>query len=240
MACANCKRSMKIVGNGLCNACYSRLRRRGTLERKYVVNRGSCSVEGCSAKSFAKNLCAHHYQKARHPLKSRWNQIRYHWKGQYPEVWDRFDAFLKDAGEAPSKAHQLRRIDVHLPWSKSNMAWVLVVPRADNYAPHERKAYGKEWNLRKKFGITGEQYAAMAAEQSGCCAICQEPERAINARSGRAQELAVDHDHETNEVRGLLCVACNRLIGYAREDIATLMKAIAYLRRHSTKLKAIS
>jgi hypothetical protein len=50
-------------------------------------------------------------------------------------------------------------------------------------------------------------YSAMLAEQDGLCAICHRPETAV--RHGKAMLLAVDHDHTTGAVRGLLCHNCN-------------------------------
>ena len=60
----------------------------------------------------------------------------------------------------------------------------------------------------KKFGITVEDYEQMHDSQDGVCKICKLPQ------SGRFKNLAVDHDHETGEVRGLLCMTCNRNLGY--------------------------
>lgn len=66
-----------------------------------------------------------------------------------------------------------------------------------------------------------EQYAAMLAEQHGVCAICASPP------SGRA--LAVDHNHATGKIRGLLCGNCNRGIGNLQDSIGLLYAAINYL-----------
>lgn len=71
------------------------------------------------------------------------------------------------------------------------------------------------------YGLGPGRYAELLAIQGGTCAICQRA-------TGRARRLAVDHDHDTNEVRGLLCGPCNyTLIG--RYDAAALTRAIAYL-----------
>lgn len=43
--------------------------------------------------------------------------------------------------------------------------------------------------------------------------------------------LSIDHDHETNEVRGFICLRCNMLLGYARDNVDILNMAIAYLNR---------
>lgn len=68
------------------------------------------------------------------------------------------------------------------------------------------KAYERKGRL-KKYGLSEEDYERLLAEQGGVCAICEEPP------SGRWKRLAVDHDHETGEVRGLLCITCNTLLG---------------------------
>jgi hypothetical protein len=80
----------------------------------------------------------------------------------------------------------------------------------------------------KRFGITPEQYEGLLAVQGGVCAICDEPDRSIDK-----PRLAVDHDHETKDVRGLLCVSCNRGLGFFRDNPDILVKAVEYLRQPS-------
>lgn len=64
----------------------------------------------------------------------------------------------------------------------------------------------------RHFGITLEQYNTMLEEQDHRCAVCQKP------RSEMKINLAVDHDHKTGEIFGLLCSYCNRyLIGRQRD-----------------------
>lgn len=61
------------------------------------------------------------------------------------------------------------------------------------------------------YGITIEEYEAMFTEQRGRCALCGEPEKA--SLHGKVTRLTVDHDHDTGEVRGLLCRRCNWQLG---------------------------
>lgn len=76
--------------------------------------------------------------------------------------------------------------------------------------------------LEKVYGIDSLQYDALLKLQGGKCAICR-------ARP-RSKRLAVDHDHKTNEVRGLLCSRCNHdLLGAGWDSIAVLSAAVAYL-----------
>ena len=84
------------------------------------------------------------------------------------------------------------------------------------------------------YGISSENYNHLRAEQNDKCAICGRPE--TKTMRGRVISLAVDHDHETGEVRGLLCSHCNTLIGLGREDEVILRAAIEYLDRFKSGL----
>jgi len=67
--------------------------------------------------------------------------------------------------------------------------------------------------IEKTYGLTSEQYDALLERQGGRCAICR-------ARP-KSKRLAVDHDHQTEEVRGLLCSRCNHdLLGSAWDSLA--------------------
>ncbi len=87
--------------------------------------------------------------------------------------------------------------------------------------------------LRRKFGITPEDYGRMLADQKGRCAICRGKE--TKARRGKVIDLSVDHDHETGKIRELLCHSCNVAIGHLRHNPELIDKAAAYLRRHRGK-----
>lgn len=78
-------------------------------------------------------------------------------------------------------------------------------------------------NLKANYGLSIEEYEAMVESQGGVCAICGNP-------PGK-RRLNVDHDHETGIIRALLCGHCNRGIGYFREDVEVMAKAIEYVRR---------
>jgi len=78
--------------------------------------------------------------------------------------------------------------------------------------------------LLKKFGINSDQYDIILKEQNEVCAICQLPDPCNRA-------LAVDHDHTTKKVRGLLCTNCNMAIGKFQDNIEYLKRAIEYMER---------
>lgn len=80
----------------------------------------------------------------------------------------------------------------------------------------QRKQEARESWLRRKFNLTASEYDEMLRGQGGVCAICGQPERLM--RQGRTRRLAIDHDHQTGRVRGLLCASCNVVLGHLRDD----------------------
>ena len=82
---------------------------------------------------------------------------------------------------------------------------------------------------KKNFGITLDEYNVLLNKQNGVCAICGRKENFMNR--GTLYSLAIDHDHITNEVRGLLCRDCNVMLGLAKDNTETLKNAIQYLQK---------
>lgn len=86
-----------------------------------------------------------------------------------------------------------------------------------------RRAHPEKHAASKRkstYGITQERFEELLIEQNGLCAVC---------RRNRATD--VDHNHETKEVRSLLCGDCNRALGLFRESVDTLVNAVMYLRK---------
>lgn len=81
-----------------------------------------------------------------------------------------------------------------------------------------------KWTLKKRcsrHGITPEEFWAMYEEQDGCCPICDEVVE--------AEDSAIDHNHETGQVRGILCKTCNRALGLLKDSPSNLSRAFDYL-----------
>lgn len=97
--------------------------------------------------------------------------------------------------------------------------------------PEKRDEYNHTSKLRNKYGMTGAEYEELFASQGGVCAICRNVETVV--RRGRLIRLSVDHCHITGRVRGLLCSACNAMLGSARDIADTLRAAAVYLERHA-------
>lgn len=88
----------------------------------------------------------------------------------------------------------------------------------------------RHYGRKRYYGITGEEYGAMLAQQKGVCAICSKPETAM--LRGTPKQMHVDHCHETDRIRALLCGSCNMMLGVAKDDPAILRAAADYLERH--------
>lgn len=83
----------------------------------------------------------------------------------------------------------------------------------------------RKYLLKKEYNLTPEQYWELWDKQGGVCAICGSPDSDIV--KGTPSHLAVDHCHETNKIRGLLCGNCNRRLKFIEDGWH--MKAIEYL-----------
>lgn len=82
----------------------------------------------------------------------------------------------------------------------------------------------KDYQLKRRYGLSLDEYEQRLRDQQGC-EICGKV-------CSTGKHLAVDHNHQTGTVRGLLCGRCNRGIGYFEDDTTLLEKAIDYLRKY--------
>lgn len=83
-----------------------------------------------------------------------------------------------------------------------------------------RKDSVRKWYLKTTYGLTPEEYQKLYDKSNGKCYICLE---------SKDYYLHVDHNHQTGNIRGLLCNNCNRGIGLLGDSINVLKSAIKYL-----------
>lgn len=88
--------------------------------------------------------------------------------------------------------------------------------------PMEVKRKRHRAQVIKSYGLTEEEFNTVLQKQEGKCAICK------TSDWGRPSP-SIDHDHETNKVRGLLCNRCNRVLGLIGDSIPILKEMIKYL-----------
>ena len=100
-------------------------------------------------------------------------------------------------------------------------------PRRQSYYEANKETLKEQNHLnrvRRKFGLTPEQYQQKIEDHSGRCAICG------NVPDKR---LCVDHNHITGQIRGLLCSKCNTAIALLKENVDILNAAQEYLMKYS-------
>ena len=82
-------------------------------------------------------------------------------------------------------------------------------------------------HYKNRYGISIAEYDALFSSQNGNCKICG------RSQKDQKRKLAVDHDHKTGKVRGLLCDKCNKGLGQFEDNIELFQKAIEYLKKTS-------
>lgn len=105
------------------------------------------------------------------------------------------------------------------------------------FATNARNSY-----LKHRYNLTSVDYEQMLRKQNFRCKICKKhvSENKGPGGFGGLQSFAIDHDHETGKVRGLLCNTCNRGLGLLGDSLKVLVKAFVYLlnykiRKHCRK-----
>lgn len=127
-------------------------------------------------------------------------------------------------GHPESRAEEMRKYresENYQNWYKRNKE--LIVQRSRewraNHAVHSRELE-REARLRRKYGMTVENYNRMLLLQNFGCAAC---------RRRPDEELVIDHDHRSGRVRGLLCRHCNTVLGLVFEDPENLSRLANYI-----------
>jgi hypothetical protein len=93
------------------------------------------------------------------------------------------------------------------------------VTRARNPEKYTEKSRWR--SIKRKYGLSKQGFLDLLESQEGVCAICR-------------LEMAVphvDHDHDSNKVRGLLCFTCNTALGKFHDSTEMLESAINYLKK---------
>jgi hypothetical protein len=94
--------------------------------------------------------------------------------------------------------------------------------RESIYHTDKYKAQVKNTHLKRTYGITLEEFNILLHNQNNSCKIC-------NTIFNDETTPCVDHCHDTENIRGIVCHPCNKLLGFAKDDIRILKNAIKYL-----------
>lgn len=241
---------------GWCRRHWTRMHLYGRLEKIQGVIKGNCIVEGCNNPIKGKGLCNNHYQRFRkygrtakiqkesktiHPFYHLWFERKQN--KDLSEEWLDFWIFVKDVGPKPDGNYFLVKLHEG-SYGPLNFKWMEKLKQEP--AETNKEFWARKWedrrirnpdeeydrNLQRNFGITLELYNAQYKLQNGVCAICEQSETFSYKLNGRIKRLAVDHCHNSNKIRELLCARCNLTIGAVEDNIELLQKMIQYLTKH--------
>lgn len=87
----------------------------------------------------------------------------------------------------------------------------------------------RQSQIKYDFGISWEMYELKFKSQNGCCAICATPLKLHKGIDSDFDVACVDHNHQTGEVRGLLCTDCNLGLGKFKDSLTFIQSASEYL-----------
>lgn len=95
----------------------------------------------------------------------------------------------------------------------------------------------KDVMLKRKYGLPIGEYDRLFKLQEGKCKICNRVGLTLNGSidKKKTHKLVVDHNHDTNDIRGLLCNNCNSGIGFFYDNPDFLRSAIEYLQTANSK-----
>lgn len=102
------------------------------------------------------------------------------------------------------------------------------IEKSKNYRIKNREKvlkYKKEHHLKTLYGLSVDEYNTLLINQGNVCSICGKTN--LGNRN-----LAVDHNHNNNKVRSLLCDKCNRGLGFFNDDKILLLKAMEYIKKY--------
>ena len=256
--CVTCLLHKPIFSQGKCRPCFASWGLANHVPENEMPPK--CGVENCTGYVEKRGMCDIHYRRfvkyghadkvrqqgkseiRKRPYYNNW--IHFKHMGDLAPEWLDFETFETDIGARPSDRHRLMRVNRDVLLGPGNFEWKEpAFPETFKHTQEETKAYNAAYSARKRdngetfkhaglsrfFGITVEHYNELLAAQNGTCALC-DVTHDFDAK-GKPQSLAVDHDHTTFEIRGLLCRHHNMMLGHAKDNPDVLRKGADYLER---------
>lgn len=164
-------------------------------------SKGGCTVIGCKRPTIAGGLCAMHYQR-----------VRSHGSTDKPE-----------RKRVPIPHGTIQGYNFHR--CRCERCAAARREYADRYRNAHLDQLHHEYLLRT-YGMTQTEYEEILHRQNGVCALCREVRL-----DRRRKHLDVDHNHDTGEIRGILCNPCNRLVGKVEARLQEWRPVLDYLEK---------
>ena len=156
-----------------------------------------CSVMGCGHVAYAGGLCRAHRRRRK----------------LYGEVYADIPLGRSGAGMTPPKRRSQAAVPAGFKQCTTCKHVKLLAAFPKDRSGKQGRCHHctecqRDYWLQFTYGVTNQDYESLLARQKNRCALCQ----TTNLQKQRGTRLAVDHDHKTGQIRGLLCRACNQLV----------------------------
>lgn len=158
-------------------------------------------------KHLAKDLCANCYYLSKKEV----------WRETSKRYYENNKEKKQEQARENYLAKKEHRISSHKLWRLANKEKDKLNSK-NHYLKNKEIIKAKD--LKRKYGLSKEEYYLLKEKQDNMCAICKISNR----------RLAVDHCHITGKIRGLLCLNCNTGIGQLKDSVELLESAINYLK----------
>lgn len=143
------------------------------------------------------------------------NEYNRLWRLKHPEKMKQYS--IKYAGRYSDQQREYRQ--------KQRAKYKEYAVRYRKENPEKCSRYRRKYDLKRKYGMTLEEYEHRFQEQHGLCDICGESQKNLK------RQLHVDHNHTTGNPRGLLCSNCNHSVGCFERDPLFFDKIKKYLEK---------
>jgi hypothetical protein len=195
------------------------------------MQRGVCVVEGCGKPHKARGWCNSHYGRFKRGVEVNVELERRDRSKPERCIEEGCESPVKAKGLCQKHYQTLLRYGfIKRPNRKKSLRQCCITGcEGTVYSQDRCHAHYMKLRVYKEHGLTEADYSQLLEQQNGHCKICQKPETATSGRSTKVKDLAIDHDHKTGKVRGLLCSNCNRALGLFKDDLSNLQSALLYL-----------
>lgn len=176
-------------------------------------------------RTVCKACCSSYYFSKRKDVMKEYN------KKYREQNKEKIAAFQKEYRKRPEVIRRIEKRKTDPKWQqkrkeyyekrKTDPEWQ---QKQKEYRAEKYESSNRDKLYQQRYGITVEEYEEMLESQNHSCAICGTTD------SGR-RRFAIDHDHETGKVRGLLCDKCNMFVGHSQDDDELMRKFVAYLEK---------
>lgn len=177
------------------------------------VNPKECKVENCKRIIIAKGYCMLHYARVRRTGKP--GPAEPHTSRMNPHKEENVE-LLKEKRKRCAKCNRVKGL--HLFYKRGEHQ----TGKCKSCKKDEDTSQAQLKGAIKKYGLSVDDFQALLDYDDGCCWIC-------GGKSTR--RLAVDHNHENGNVRGLLCMRCNGILARWKDDPEIALKAFTYLKQ---------